>query len=303
MVYPRFQTCWIVISVLIFTVSWTYTYGGYLCSIPLALLLLAYTATHSSNESRCGLMRSLKAHCKEKAVELYQTEKRSLVLLISYWMFMVTIVLWFPRLEESNGSPYSLIFFTVAFIFLYIVPTLVWLLILPLSLVFQWEKGVLHGEQSKSDICAVLYITWKHRFTIGAISLVVLFMFVVDADITCVIRYTMKGKPCWPVLIPNSLRSHLPYPLQHAWIKSWHKVFSDYSPGTVQIFIQNFGRELGEVPKLLPALIGVYVVSLLVLRLTVFSCVAGVVLGGISSGSLKILLYTSLQTQCIWQSI
>lgn len=300
MVYPRIQTCWIIISVLVFTVSWTYTYGGYLCSIPIALLLLAYVATHQSNKpiAKESLMSTLKTHCKEKAVELFQTDWRSLVLLVSYWMFVVTLLIWYPRLEESNGSPYSLIFFTITFIFLYIVPTLVWLFMLPLSVLLQWETGVFHGEKSKTDIRAVLCIIWRQRLTIGAISLIVLFMFVVDADLTCVIRYTMKGKPCWPVLIPNSLRSHLPYPLQHAWIQSWHRVFSGYTPGTVQMFIQNFGRELGEVPKLLPVLIGVYVVSLLIvpskhttLRLTVFSCMAGVVLGGISSGSLKILLH------------
>ena len=288
------HTAWIAISVVVFVVSWNYTSGGYSCSIPLALLLLAYTTTCSSND----LITSAKSMCKRRVFSLIKTEKRSLLLLTSYWSFVVVVSFWFPYLEESNGSPYSLIFFSVAFILLYIVPTLVGLLVLPIAMLLKWEGGLLYGEKSKSHTLAIFHIVWEQRITICVVSVVVLFMFLTDGDMTCVIRYTMKGEPCWPVLIPQSIHSTLPYPLQHAWIKSWHKHFIGYTPGIILVFIQNLGRELGEVPKLLPVLIGVYVVSLLlvpskntILRQSLFACVAGVVLGGITSGSFKILLH------------
>ena len=243
-------------------------------------------------------MAAVKSQCKGKILVLIQEEKRSILLLSSYWLFLLILSFWFPYLESSNGSPYSLIFFTATFILIYIVPTLVGVLILPLSIFLRWEGGMIYGKKTKSDIRAIFSVTWKQKITICILAGIVLLLFVVDGDVTCVIRYTMNGKPCWPVLIPQLTRSHLPYPLQHAWIKSWHKFFIGYSPGITQVFIQKFGRDLGEVRKLLPVLIGVYVVSLLtlpskftLLRRTLFSCVAGVVLGGLSSAFLKILLH------------
>ena len=296
MVRPWCQTFWIMTTVAVMVISWSYTGGGYRCSIPLALVMLAYTAT---NRSQSGISTmTLSKFCKGKVNNLIQVEKRSIILLTSYWIFVGVVSFWFPYLEGSNGSPHSLIFFTVVFIALYIAPTFFWLLLLPLSILWKWNRGMLHGKKSKSDVLEVFNIIWAQRFIICLISATILVMFVFDADITCVIRYTMKGRPCWPLLIPRPLHSHLPYPLQHAWVKSWHKLFLGYSPGAIQLFIQNLGRELGEVRTLLPSLIGVYVVSLLIvpsrftlLRLTLFSCVAGVVLGGVLSGSLKIVLH------------
>lgn len=288
------QTAFVVMSTVVFTVSWNYTGGGYLCSVPLALMLLMYTVTYQFHESSDILMPAPKSH-----FSLFQTEKRSLLLLMLYWSFLIVISIWYPNLEKSNGSPYSLIFFTVVFILLYIFPTLVGLLILPLSMFLKWNGGLSYGKKSKSDVMEILSFIWETRITMCILSIFILIVFVFDGDMTCVIRYTMKGKPCWPILIPNSINSKLPYPLQHAWIKSWHKLFltTGYSPGTIQDFIQNLGRELGEVSKLLPVVIGVFVVSLVlpmkhnILRQALFCCVAGVVLGGVTSGSFKILLH------------
>ena len=296
-IYPR--TLWITVSVVVFVVSWTFTGGGYSCSIPLALLMLTYVAvTTLHTKSKVGVFEAAVSMSREKVKYLLRAEKRSMALLISYWCFDTIATFWFPYVERSNGAPYSLIFFSVAFISLFILPTVLWLLLLPVSLLLKWESGLLQGEKSKAAILDVLIIVWNQRLTVLSISVVVLVMFVFDADLTCVIRYTMKGNPCWPVLVPAASPSQIPYPLQHTWIKSWHKLYHGYSPGAVQLFIQNLGRGLGEVPTLLPAVIGVYVVSLLIvpsrhriLRVTAFACVAGIVLGGVFSATLKILLH------------
>ena len=258
--------------------------------------MLAYVAI--SSEPHWGVVSSVVLVCKQKLTDLFKEEKRSVILLASYWSFNTTVSYWLPYSEQSNGCPYSLVFFSVAFISLFILPTVLWLLLLPVSLLLKWENGSAQGQKSKEILIDILRIIWQQRLTIFYISLAVLLMFVFDADLTCVIRYTMEGKPCWPVLIPPSSRSHLPYPLQYAWVKSWHNIFHGYSPGVVAAFIQNLGRGLGEVPTLLPTLIGVYVVTLLlvpskhkILRLTIFGCVAGIVLGGVFSATLKILVH------------
>ena len=298
------EIAWVALSVVVFVTSWSYTSGGYPCSIPLSLLLLVYQASHLIYEVRDSpqseLLAGVKSLCKRWATDLIQRDTRSLVLLASYWSFLVVVTLWFPHLEQSNGSPYSLIFFTVAFIFIFIAPTLVGLLVLLLAMLLKWEQGLAYSERSRANILAVILIIWEQRVIIAVLSGIVVLMFALDGDSLSVIRYIMNGRPCWPLLIPHFKYVHaqLPYPLQHAWIKSWHKIFSGYSPSIMVVFIQNFGRELGEVSRLLPVLVGVYVVSLLLapsnhstLRLTLFACVAGVVLGGVTSGSFKILLH------------
>ena len=289
---------WITVCIVVFTISWTWTGGGYLCSIPLAALMLAYVMISCKYQEGDVTTSSSVLLSREKVSDLLKEDKRSMALLVSYWSFNIIVSYWFPYMKLSNGSPYSLIFFSVAFITLFILPTAMWLLFLPVSSFLEWKTGQLEGNKSKSVIMRTLRIVWQQRLTIFFISMMVLLMFVFDADLTCVIRYTMKGQPCWPVLIPASSRPQLPYPLQHAWIKSWHKLFHGYSPGMVAEFIQNLGRGLGEVPSLLPTLIGVYLVTLFIvpskqkiLRLTIFACVAGIVLGGVLSGTLKILIH------------
>ena len=284
------------VSVVVFLISWTYTDGGYLCSLPLVALMLAYATICC--ECQEGVIATAVSLTKEKVSDLLKDDKRSMMLLVSYWGFDIIVSYWFPYMEQSNGSPYSLIFFSVSFVSLFILPTALLLLLLPVSSFLKWENGEIEGNKSKAVILKTLRIVWQQRLTIFCISTMVLLMFVFDADLTCMIRYSMKGKPCWPVLIPASSRSRIPYPLQHAWMKSWHKFFHGYSPGIVANFIQDLGQGLGEVPSLLPTLIGVYVVSLLMvpsknrtLRLTIFACVAGIVLGGVLSGSLKILIH------------
>ena len=286
------QTFWIVGSVIVFTLSWKYIGGGYLCSVPLTLLLLVYTVTQF--ESKADAIATLRKWWKEK---LTVPEKRPLILVTLYWSFRIVVSLWYPYMESSNGSPYSLIFFSIVFCILYIAPTILGLLVLPLSTLLKWEDGIFYGNQSKKDIMAVLHIIWEQWLIILVISVFVIIMFVFDGDVTVFIRYVIKGKPCWPLLIPRTLHYNLPYPLKHSWMK-WSNVFVGYAPGKIQFFVQNLGRELGEVSSLLPVIIGVYVASQLVLhskhnvlRITIFSCMAGVVIGGICSALFKVTLH------------
>ena len=94
------------------------------------------------------------------------------------------------------------------------------------------------------------------------------------------------------------MRDTLPYPLQHAWIKTWQNVFSGYKTMSTVTTVMLLGREMGEVHRLLPVLIGIYVFAQLVvphrhscIKVSSFACITVVVLGGAASTSLKILLH------------
>ena len=288
---------WILVSIALFTVSWNYTSGGYLCSIPLSLFLLLYIVMDilCVSESKSDALLTI---LKTNTVKLIQTEKRALMLLSAYWFFKIIALNWYPYIEQSNGSPWSLIFFTVVFITLFIIPTVIGVLMTPLAALLRWDWCLSFSTRSKQDFVEIFHTMREQKKIFFLISALVILLFLIDGDITCLIRYMMKGKPCWPVLIPRSKRGRLPYPLQHAWVKTWHRLFLGYTPGHFITFIQMMGMELGEVCRLLPVLIGVYVVSLLLvthrhskIRHTLFACVAGVVLGGVISGSFKILLH------------
>jgi len=119
-----------------------------------------------------------------------------------------------------------------------------------------------------------------------------------DADISSVLRYVGKGIECWPVLVPLNEMDKLPYPLQHAWVKTWNIHFKNYRPSWLMEYCLHYGRELGEVSRLLPMLIGVYVLALLILppdcklvKKTLFGSITGVVMGGVVSASFKILIH------------
>lgn len=291
---------WIPLGIALFTVSWNYTSGGYLCSIPLSFLLLLYIVMDMLcvSESKSDALLTYLQDMIMNLVKLLQRERRTLLLLSAYWSFKIIASNWYPYTEQSNGSPWSLIFFTVVFITLFIIPTVIGVLMIPVAALLQWKWCLSYSTKSKQDVVEVFHIIRNQKKIVFLISVFVIFLFVIDGDITCLIRYTMKGKPCWPVLIPRSKRGRLPYPLKHAWIKTWHRLFLGYTPHHFITFIQMMGMELGEVCRLLPVLIGVYVVSLLfvthrhsTIRHTLFACVAGVVLGGVTSGSFKILLH------------
>ena len=292
---------WIFVSVATFTLSWNLTNGGYLCSIPLCLLLLLYvsknmlctSASANISTGTCKIFQEIESN----TIQLVQSEKRSITLLLAYWSFKIIALYWYPYVEKSNGSPLSLVFFTCAFLTLYIIPSLLGLVLFPFATFCQWKWCLSYSIQCKKGFIDSVQMIRNQNKVIIFVSIIVTLLFIFDGDITSLIRYTMKSKPCWPILISRSNRGSLPYPLQHAWIKTWHFYFRGYVPGSISLYVQHLGRELGEVCRLLPVLIGVYAMSQFVLhryskiRRTLFACVAGVVLGGVTSGFFKILIH------------
>ena len=116
--------CWIFVGLLYFTLSWKYTIGGYLCSALLFPLLLVYTYYYSFDKCHpFQFVIYVFSNIKDNIRYILQMERKPLILLLAYTVTKVILYLFYPKLERSNGTPMSLILFTVYFIAIYIFPT------------------------------------------------------------------------------------------------------------------------------------------------------------------------------------
>lgn len=290
--------CWIFIGLLFFTLVWKFTIGGYCCSVLLFPLFLVYVY-FSEKRYPLQFVKYLFSNIKDNIKYVLQMERKPLILLLAYVVTKVGLHLFHPKLERSNGSPMSLILFTVYFIMIFILPSLAITAWKAATFIIKFLKckHKLSRVWSLVNNNSLFWFTsrWKRSIVFTVIVVSLSYMF--DGDLTSILRYFGRGKSCWPLLIPRSLRDSLPYPLQHAWFKGWNQVFRDYKPsGFVKETIY-LGREM-EVIHLLPVLIGTYVLSQLLLpranwiiKKVLFGCISGVVLSGVTSGALKILLH------------
>ena len=289
----RLLVCWTVMAFIVFTIAWKLTTGGYLCSLLLFSSLAVYVYSR-----RVLTVRTITKHIKENMKYAVQKEIRQLILLLAYAVTKVGIHIFRPELESSNGSPLSLILFTVYFIIIFILPPLLqtaWKSALYVIKCQSCRQSL--GQQFGCNSNRLFHTVTRWRYNIIITVFGVVFSYVFDGDITCILRYFGHGKSCWPLLIPRSLQDTLPYPLQHAWFNKWHKVFGNYKPSTFVKELIIFGREM-EVIHLLPMLIGTYILAQLLLpkenwtiKKVLFGCISGVVLSGVTSGAIKVLLH------------
>lgn len=285
---------WTATGFVFFTITWGCTDGGYHSSIPLFMFLAAYCyGTTVFKRTFCG---TLIMNIKLNVTQLFQEEKRLVTLMISYSLLKALLRVIYPDLENSNGSPLSLVLFTVLFNVIFVLPTII-------QTILYIKRCTLHRSYRQSanpvrSVSASLSALKKWRLSITLTFCLFLITFVFDGDISSVFRYMVKGKACWPLLIPINKMSSLPYPLEHAWVKTWHKHFEGYEPSWVIPYCLHYGRELGEVCRLLPMLIGTYALAKLMLppehkmiKRALFASIAGVVMGGVASASCKIILH------------
>ena len=287
--------CWIFIGLLYFILAWKYTTGGYLCSALLFPLLLVHTYYSSGKCHPFQIFKYLFSNIMDNIRYILQMERKPLVLLLAYTGTKVALHLFYPKLERSNGTPMSLILFTIYFIAIYIFPTLA---VTVATYIIKFLRCRHKPHQilalvSDRFICSIS--GWKKSMIF--IMIAVAFSYIFDGDLTSILRYFGRGKSCWPLLIPQSLRDSLPYPLQHAWFKQWHHVFSNYEPSDFVREMIYLCREM-EVIHILPVLIGMYVLSQIFLprenwtiKKVLFGCISGVILSGVTSGALKLLLH------------
>ena len=294
----RQLTCWIFVGLLVFTLAWKITIGGYRCSMLLFFHLFMYVYHAEIRHLLVFvIIKHLLNNIKENIDYVIRMEQKPLILVLAYGLTKVGLHIFRPNLENSNGSPLSLILFTFYFITIFILPSLI---ITAQRAATCIVKGLKNGRKLNREwiIINSFFRTvsrWKKciLFTVIAVSL----SYVLDGDLTCILRYFGHGSSCWPLLIPQSLRHSLPYPLQHAWFKGWHQVFRNYKPSGLVKEMIHLGREM-EVIHLLPMLIGTYVLSQLLLprenwiiKKVLFGCISGVVLSGVTSGAMKMLLH------------
>ena len=292
---PLVTFLWTAGGFVFFTITWGCTDGGYYSSIPLFLFLFSYCyGVAVFKRTFCGIFIK---NVKLNVVHLFQEEKRVFALMISYSLLKILLQVIYPDMEDSNGAPLSLILFTVLFNIIFILPTI-------LQAIVYVERCMLHRSYKysanpiRNNISAFLTVLKKWRFSIAFIFCLFLITFVFDGDISSIFRYVVKGNACLPLLIPINKMSSLPYPLEHAWVKTWHKHFEGYEPSWVIGYCLHYGRELGEVCRLLPMLIGTFVLAKLMLppeyrlmKRALFASIAGVVMGGVASASCKIILH------------
>ena len=297
----RQLVCWIVVGFIVFTMTWKSMVGGYRSSLPLFAMLTLYA--YGRHLQNVRIFKHLLSHIKENITHILRKERRSLMLLLAYAVTKVGFHLFYPELEKSNGSPMSLILFTVYFIAIFILPSLAIPVGRGIVYMFGVHKTRLFVDKLGNQLCCGNTLNglsraisrWKKSiiFTFIAVTL----SYVFDGDLTCILRYFGHGDPCWPLLVPRSLQDTLPYPLQHAWIKEWHRLFSNYKPSNFVLAMIVLGREM-EVIHVLPTLIGTYVLAQLLLprenwiiKKVLFGGISSVVLSGVTSGALKILLH------------
>ena len=302
---PLSLVCWTLLAFIVFTVAWSITTGGYVCSFMLFPFILTYSMFdremgHLLQFTALNKVRCLLHSVQDNIIAVVKDERRPLALLTAFAVTKGGLHIFHPKSEDSNGSPLSLILFTVYFIVIFILPALsicVWRIAeLACQNYCLRKRDMSKFSPKKMSRDAYLSIS-KWKTSIILTILIVTLSYIFDGDLTSIIRYLGHRNSCWPLLIPAHNRDALPYPLQHAWLKQWHKVFSNYKPPTLIKKMIILGREM-EVIHVLPVLIGTYVLALTflprknwVIKKVLFGCISGVVLSGVTSGALKVLCH------------
>ena len=283
-----------LVAFAVFTFAWKITNGGYRCSLLLFTFLFVYVCSKRGLQSL--RISNIYHNIKENIVHIAQEERRSLALLLMYTATKAGIQLCLPSYEDSNGSPLSLILFTVYFIMMFVLPpigTAAWRAATHITNC-QYHRGKI-PKGLLQHVNRDFFQVWKTSIVLTLITVALSYVF--DGDLTSIMRYLAHGTSCWPLLVPKSQQDSLPYPLKYAWIQKWHQIFHDYEPSTFIRDIVILGREM-EVIHLLPMLIGIYVLAQVllpkenwVIKKVSFGCISSVVLSGAISGCLKILLH------------
>ena len=285
---------WTSSGFVVFTIAWGCTDGGYHSSLPLFLFLFVYC--YGATIFKRALCRTVVSNVKLNVSHLLKEDKQIVFVILSYLSLKVLLVVVYPNVENSNGAPLSLILFTVFFITTYMLPEAIQV-VRKMYFMKNCSVGSSIGSSSVLRFLKMLkQWKWSTAFTFCLFLITLIF----DADINCVLRYVGKGRECWPVLVPiEELDISFPFPLQYAWVKTWNIRFKGYRPSwLVEYCLRYYGRELGEVSRLLPMLIGTYILAQIILppdcklmKKTLFASIAGVVMGGVISASFKILIH------------
>ena len=289
---------WSILGAVFFECCWWSTGGGYSCALPISLALCCYC--YGRELVKLSILHSMARNIKLNVAFMCSEEKRSVLLILSYFVIKCGLTVTYPKGEESNGSPLSLLVFTVLFIFIFLVPLLfevVCFLVKTLG-----RKATLYcacdSEVSQTamhwKLCYKTLSMWKRSILVCAVLVLGSYLF--DSEITALLRFLGKGDPCWPLLVPPNPDPAIPSSILNFY--PWHTAFPKYQPNSLIKELILIGRELGEVCHLLPMLIGTYTLSQIFLppknsliKSALFASIAGVVLGGVTSGSFKILFH------------
>lgn len=297
---------WSLVGAVVFVCSWWYTGGGYSCSIPVFTACCFYCySSYGSSSGKLGPISELvklTENVKNNVKFLLREDKRSVVLILSYLIIKVSLVLAYPAAEKSNGSPMSLILFTVIFICTYLVPPFFTAIISSLKALCSYYLWAKNERAASYRVSGAVMLYLRHvlqwRRSLLVVAVIVVSTYLLDSELSAMLRFLGAGKPCWPLLSHKSVRELGKLPPNMISTIPWHKKFKDYKPHLVLGLVISYGRELGEVCHLLPVLIGTFMLAQLFLppqnsqiKKAFFASIAGVVLGGVTSGIFKILFH------------
>ena len=133
---------WSITGVVVFECSWWMTGGGYRCAVPIFLALFCYCYGGKSMLTPSTLAGNIRAN----AALMMKEDKKSALLMSSYFAIKFGFTFCYPEGEKSNGSPWSLIAFTVLFILIYLVPGLLSVFAALLKECFQCETTRRRGS-------------------------------------------------------------------------------------------------------------------------------------------------------------
>ena len=302
---------WSFVGAVVFVCSWWYTGGGYYCSLPIFALCFFYCYKYDCSSRKLEvasskytrLARQLTGNIRKNMKFLLREDKRSMFLILSYLIVKGFLVVAYPAAESSNGSPLSLILFTAIFICIYLIPpifTTIFFSVKALCRVCShWGENhstSSYGILEKMVLCFRHVLKWKRSLLV--VSVIVMSTYLLDGELSAMIRFMGVGKPCWPILGHQKALDTEKMPSNMINTILWQRKFKDYKPHSVLRLIISYGRELGEVCHLLPLLISTYTLAQLLLppknsliKKALFASIAGVVLGGVTSGMFKILFH------------
>lgn len=134
-----------LLGAVVFECCWWITGGGYYCSVPIFLALFCYCY---GKEMLCpAILHELARNIKTNVTVLCREEKRSVLLILSYFATKIVLTVAYPKGEESNGTPLSLVMFTVIFICIFLAPYLLRIISSLLALLIRMVISVFYSAE------------------------------------------------------------------------------------------------------------------------------------------------------------
>lgn len=286
---------WTLTSNVVFTVTLYITGGGFICSLPLFLCLLAVLYYSNGNYNIIRAEVREEANKREGVIRssvvnsfywIWATDKRLVLLLLVFGTYRLLMNIKNPSLEARKGGAYSLILFTALICLLYVLPDKIMLL---------WS----YITQLRCHGCSSLQYIWTLLVTSETVIIMTLFLsvclvYLIDAEIINIVQHLLGMSSCNPALETQPLYSDL-LPVSQRISDRWNASNSiPFVVIAIREVLMTDGEYLGSMNIFLPILIGLYLICRVflsdrysVIVMTLFYVVQVTCVAGMTSALLK----------------